>query len=423
MSYLAHIKRETRFLFKQRYVLAILSIVFSLSVFAVWSGIVESQAQSKTIERLIEKDAQERAHILTKKSDYGSAGYYSFHLTYSEPSSAAFAAIGQRDIHPWKHRIRLLALEGQIYETDAANPELSFVGRFDFAFLASVLLPLFVILLLHDMRAAERSSGRYDLLISTAGSWKHLWLARALVLTSALMLALILPLLAGALWSQTPIKLTASMALVVIGHLVFWSLMVLWYTASSFAQKQTSAQIASVLLSAWLAVTVLVPVASDMAINHMIDSPNGGDIVLTQREAVNDAWDLPAKETWDVFLTDYPQWRELATKPPEKGFNWKWYYAFQHVGDLKTHELSQGFRDAKIAKDTLAGRFALLSPPMFTQRLIASIAQTDTQAAVAYEQSVRDYHQTMRHFYYLRLFGEAEFDQQEMAKLPEFSHL
>ena len=34
-----------------------------------------------------------------------------------------------------KHRIRALALEGQIYERDTGNPVLALTGRFDFAFL------------------------------------------------------------------------------------------------------------------------------------------------------------------------------------------------------------------------------------------------------------------------------------------------
>lgn len=39
--------------------------------------------------------------------------------------------MGQRDVQPWKHRIRLLALESQIYERDVGNPSIALVGRFD----------------------------------------------------------------------------------------------------------------------------------------------------------------------------------------------------------------------------------------------------------------------------------------------------
>ena len=47
--------REASFIAKQRYVLVFFTIVFALSVFAVWSGVKETTAQTQTIERLLKK--------------------------------------------------------------------------------------------------------------------------------------------------------------------------------------------------------------------------------------------------------------------------------------------------------------------------------------------------------------------------------
>jgi ABC-2 type transport system permease protein len=420
MTVFSNISREVRFLAKQRYILALLGIVFSLSVFAVWSGISETRFQLNTIDRLQEKDDIDRKSVLAKQKDYGSAAYYSFHLTYSAPSAIAFAAMGQRDIYPWKHRIRMLAIEGQIYETDADNPELSFLGRFDFAFLVSVLLPLFVILLLHDLRSAEREAGRYDLLITTARKRQRLWLSRAIVLSSALAIVLLAPFVIGAIVTQAPLAPVGLITLVVIAHLLFWMLLTLGFTASSVAAKQNSAQIASVLLSIWLVVTVLIPVGSDLAIDEMVESPNGGEIVLTQREAVNGAWDLPFNATWNEFLATHPQWKDKTQMGDS--FEWKWYFAFQQVGDQKAEDLSKSYRTATLAKNTLAGRFSLMSPPMLTQRLMSSIAETDTNAAILYELKIREYHKELRDFYYPLMFNEKEFTLETLSGLPKFSN-
>jgi ABC-2 type transport system permease protein len=420
MTLFSNINREVRFLAKQRYILALLSIVFLLSVFAVWSGISETRSQLNTIERLQQKDAIDRNSVLAKQKDYGSAAYYSFHLTYSAPSTTAFAAMGQRDIYPWKHRIRMLAIEGQIYETDADNPELSFLGRFDFAFLVSVLLPLFVILLLHDLRSSEREAGRYDLLITTARKQQDLWLTRAIVLCSALAIALLAPFIVGALVTQAPFASVILITLVVIAHLLFWMILTLGFTASKVATKQSSAQIASVLLSVWLVVTVLLPVGSDLAIDEMVESPSGGEIMLTQREAVNNAWDLPFSSTWDEFLTTHPQWKSKTQM--DDSFEWKWYYAFQQVGDQKAEVLSKAYREATLEKNMLAERFAILSPPMMTQRLMSSIAETDTNAAIKYELQMREYHKELRKFYYPLMFNKAEFTLETLSALPQFSN-
>lgn len=419
MSLFSNLKREVRFLVKQRYFLAFLSIVFLLSVFAVWSGISETHTQLNTIERLQEKDLIDRESVLAKQTNYGSAAYYSFHLTYAAPSAMAFASMGQRDVYPWKHRIRMLALEGQIYETDTDNPELSFLGRFDFAFLVSVLLPLFVILLLHDIRSAEREAGRYDLLIASARKQQRLWFSRATVLCTALAVVMLVPFIMGALYTQAPLTSVLLIIFVVIAHLLFWMLLTLGFTSTKLAAKQSSAQIASVLLAVWLGVTVLIPVGSDMAINEIVRSPNGGEIVLTQREAVNNAWDIPDSDTWEPFLAAHPQWKDSTQM--NSLFEWKWYYAFQQVGDQKAETLSKAYRSATLEKDTLAGRFALISPPMLTQRLLSSIAKTNVLASMKYEQEVRDYHKALRQFYYPLLFNKAKFDHEKISGLPQFS--
>ena len=59
---------------------------------------------------------RERELVLISQNDWGGLAYASFHFVYNEPSAFAFAALGQREGEPWKHRIRALALEGQIYE-------------------------------------------------------------------------------------------------------------------------------------------------------------------------------------------------------------------------------------------------------------------------------------------------------------------
>ena len=118
-------------------------------------------------------------------------------------------------------------------------------------------------------------------------------------------------------------------------------------------------------------------------------------------------------------MPSHPEW---ASKTEMKSlFEWKWYYAFQQVGDQKAAELSQGYRHATQQKDRAAGMVALFSPPMLTQRLMSSIADTDIRSSLAYEQRVRDYHASLRAFYYPLLFNEPEFNRETLADLPQFS--
>ncbi len=174
-------------------------VVLCLSVLAVSAGLSEVRQQKATIARLIEADHADRLEVLRAQKDWGSAAYYSFHLTFDPPSDFAFAAGGRRDDAAWKHRVRMLALEGQIHERDAGHPVLALIGRFDFAFLAAYVLPLVLIVLLHDLRARERVAGRHDWLVATASDPATLWRWRAALRASGVFLCAALPLLvAGA---------------------------------------------------------------------------------------------------------------------------------------------------------------------------------------------------------------------------------
>ena len=417
------LKREAGFVFGHRQIKLTLLVVFLLSVVSLWTGFAEMQEQRATIERLLEKDQAERDSALARQSNYGSAAYYTFHLTYSPPSPLAFTAVGERDVFPWKHRIRMLALEGQIYESDTDNPELAFLGRFDFAFVTSVLLPLFIILLLYDLKAKEREARRFDLLNVTARNAHAIWTARVIVTLVPLALVTLAPLVVFGLINGASLLSILTVCAIVTGNIAIWSAIVLVIGAAKRFASFSATHLASIMLGAWLVTTVIVPVTAHTVINAVAETPEGGDIVLTQREAVNSAWDKPVKETWRAFIATHPQWADYTTFDPERdsSFNWKWYYAFQQVGDQTASDLSKAYQAATLQKDTIASYVALLSPSLLAQRLLSSAADTNVSAMVGYENDVRAFHKVLRKFYYYHLFKDPEFSQESFEALPQFT--
>jgi ABC-2 type transport system permease protein len=140
--------------------------------------------------------------------------------------------------------------------------------------------------------------------------------------------------------------------------------------------------------------------------------------LLTQREAVNDAWDLPKETTMNAFVATHPEYKnDLAM---QNSFEWKWYYAFQQVGDQAASNLSQEYAQAARTKYDLAGYASLLSPPMLLQRKLTRIANTDAIAAFVYEKQIREFHQNLRMFYYPYLFGKQDFNKSDLLTMPEF---
>ncbi|MEO0785202.1 MAG: hypothetical protein AAFY10_05845, partial [Pseudomonadota bacterium] len=241
--------REIWFLWRDRAALLWIAIAFIAASLSVSFGLIEIADQRATIDRLKTADQIERAVALEEYRDWGMAGYYTFHLTYDPPSDFAFAALGERDASPWKHRIRILALEGQIYETDAANPDFALIGRFDFAFVIAMISPLLLILLLHDLRASERASGRYELLSATSASGPMLWMSRAAFRVGALALALLVPLWIGAGLSGASLGAVAVASITTVAHLGLW-----WAVIAYVNTRGWSAPVnLTALIGAWLA--------------------------------------------------------------------------------------------------------------------------------------------------------------------------
>ena len=408
--------REGWFLSRDSGALFWLLLAFVLSVVAVSFSIAEVREQRETIATLIQEDAADRANALEGHEDWGTAAYYAFHLTYAPPTDFAFAAMGQRDSSPWKHRVRMLALEGQIHEADTRNPDFGLVGRFDFAFLAASVAPLLLILLLYDLRASERTMRRHDLLVATAGSSRAVWLPRALVRLAALTLLLLIPLWIGAAVEGTGVNLTLQASFIVLGSLLFW-----WLIVECVSRMDASpSTLLTSLVGLWLALAIVVPAASKAIIEAANPVPDGSDILLLQRETVNDAWDLPKEATMKPFVERHPAYADHA-EIGEEGFAWKWYYAFQQVGDQVVEPLADQYRDARVARDRQAGFASLLSPTSLVERAFEKLAGTDAGAMIAYEDRVREYHGDLRAFYYPLMFLDEPFDAQRLNDLPVYS--
>ncbi len=406
--------RELRFLLKDRSALLWLGIALLVGALSVVLGLREVAAQRAVLSDLMEMDRVHREAEIERHPDWGEAAYYTFHLTWDPPSDLAFAALGQRDTAPWKHRVRALALEGQIYETDANNPDFALIGRFDFAFAANLLAPLLLVLLLHDLRSRETAAGRYELLSATAASRGSPWFARAALRVGGLAICLIVPLWVGGLLAGTQAGKLALASLVVAAHMAFW-----WGVCRIVDRFRWSSPVnLTALIGVWLAFAVVVPAAIGPAVEAAAPIPDGGEIMLTQREAVNDAWDLPKDATMDPFIERHPEWADYTEV--SQPFEWHWYYAFQQVGDQTAEDLSQAYREGRLRRDRLAAALAWLSPPALGQRALQALAGTNMEAALAYEQRVRDFHAALRNYYYPRLFRGEEFTEASVRQRPEF---
>ena len=414
MNLLHCLGREAGLFIRTRSSVAALALLCVLASIAIGLGHAEVQRQEASIERVRALDVTERESALAGAPDFGDAAYAAYHLTWNPPSEMAFTAMGQRDIAPWMLRVRALALEGQIHETDSFNPELSLTGRFDYAFVMAFLLPLFAIVVMYDMVSAEREAGRIPLLVASAGNVRRLWWQRTAVRVLGLLLACLVPMWLGGLIIGTSAGALLTASAIVLVTVLVWTAVILVFSFRPWS----SAVIATSLTGVWLTVALILPLGGKVLIDYLEPGIDGAQIALLQRETVNGAWDLPKEATMKPFFVTHPEWAD--TRPVTEPFHWKWYYAFQQRGDEVAAELSGADRAAITRRDELTGWVALLSPPVAVQRALQRLAGTDVQASLAYEQRIRIFHEQLRRFYYPFLFNEEPYGLESLKDLPRF---
>ncbi len=418
MNWSFRLQQEFAFLQKSRAILGAFFLLFTLSGISVALGLGYVAKEQQKIAELIQLDTEERAYKRTLAIDYGGAAYDAFHAVWNPPSDLAFAAIGQRDLNPTMMRIRALAIEGQIYETDSANPELGLTGRFDFAFVAAYLMPLIVLFVFYDLFATERENGRLNLLRVTAQKARLLWWPRVLLRLLGILLAALIPLWFGMLLEGTALRAAIGSSLAVLVQLILWTALVLLVASRPSLRSET---VAAMGFGIWVLLTLAIPVIGKVAIEQTVSGTKGPEVSLVQREAVNDAWDLPIADTMDAFYASHPEW---ADSPPITGvWHWKWYYAFQQVGDETVAELADSYRNTMLARDRLTARLAWISPAVAIQRQLEALAATNLEASLTFEDQVRRYHEKIRRAYYPVLFKEVPFSRERLAQIsiPEFS--
>ena len=391
---------------------AILAILASVSVVIGLREVVEQEA---AILRLVDRQTEDaRAIAQHVQKDAGAAAYYRFHATWDTPAPLAFAAVGQRDVSPNLLRVRALALEGQIYESESGNPELAVMGRFDFAFVLVFLVPLFLIALLHDLWSSEREAGRLASLQAMPRAAWRVWGARTLVRSVLVLATVLIPFLVGAGVRGASLGETAAALGLILALIAFWTLLCVLIAA----RGRRSATTAATLAACWFALTLIVPTAANLGINALTPIPSGAQLVRENREAVHDAWDTDRNRTMTLFYQSHPEWAHSA--PMTMAFDWKWYYAFQQLGDEQVADLSREYRAGIALREQRAGLVSWCFPPIAMQRGLHRLARTDVHAQLAYQDRIRAFHERLRRFYYPFLFDKVPFTAADFARTPEF---
>jgi ABC-2 type transport system permease protein len=351
--------------------------------------------QMANIEAAPSLERQAHTVIRARHPDTGDALYHLPWFTAHVPGPLAPLALGLREVQPYQLRVRMLTLEGQLYESELTNPATLATGSFDLTFVLVFLYPLVLIALLHNLVSADREGGTWTLLLASTARPAQVILLRALVRGAAVIGVWLLTVAGAAVWLGLP--LDSSLAGLLAASTAFLCFWVALATAVA-AWGRTSDFNALALAGAWLLLTILLPAACNLAVSLAIPVPESLEVTLRQREGYHQQWDRPKQATMARFLARYPKFRDF--RAPDDRFSWGWYYAMQQQGDEESAAASALLREKLDRRRRWIGHLAWLSPPLRTQLHLNTIAQTDLGSHLRYIDAVRAHHRRVREFFY-----------------------
>ena len=352
--------------------------------------------------------------LALNKGEIGNALYYLQFSTVHEPSAWAAFAIGQRDVNPYNVKVRMLALEGQIYDSEMSNPVNLLYGNFDAAFVLVFLFPLVVIAFCHNLISAEQESGVWNLLRAQPVSVIKITILRLALRFAVLTLFAFGLIAASGAMLGAPFDARFGFAcLTAFAYLAFWlavSLLVISFQKSSTFNALT-------LLGVWIFLTILAPAILNLVISTAFPVSESFDVTVKQREGYHRKWDEPKAATMRKFYEKYPAYSSFAI--PEDKFSWGWYYAMQNAGDEESSDATARYIEKLKRRDAWTSRAATFLPTVGAQMSFNALAKNDLQSHLAYLASVRDYHRRIREFFYPLVFLNAKTTDVDWNALPQ----
>jgi ABC-2 type transport system permease protein len=330
-------------------------------------------------------------------------GLVFFHNKFSvanKPDAWAAFANGQRDVNLYLISVTMLALEGQLYDTEISNPVSMLLGNMDLSFVFIFLFPLVIIAFTYNLISEERERGVWSLLKSqtnhlTRVIWQKLLVRIFAVLATALVL-----LVAAVFYLQLPIELTlAAVTAFIILYIGFWFAL----TFFLISLGKSSNFNASALVFLWVLFCIVIPASLNLVLTQRFSVPEALQNVINQREGYHEKWDMPKEVTMKPFFKHYPQLKKYPF-PAALTFSWYWYYAMQQMGDDQAQASRASVESKLSSRQQFTNLVALFIPTIQTQLAINELAGSDLNTHLAFQQSVRQYHEQIRLQFYPAIF-------------------
>jgi ABC-2 type transport system permease protein len=410
--------------------LALAALVFALANGARWLTHLETiraAAEARDLSARAEArafaarlDARiERAPFVTRdpRNAYGYANNLMAHYAVVPATPLAALTVGQGDLLPSVVPLAPITLPSVAARSEPENPHRLLIGRFDAAFAVVFLVPLLIIALTYALLSGERERGTLALLLAQPVTLSTVFAAKFACRVLLVLGLLVLLTLGFAL--ATPVADWTRLGLwlvVALAYAAFWFAL----SAAVIVGSGGSAGHAVKLAAAWLALTMLLPAAINLAVKTLAPVPSRIELILALRSAT-DAATAERSKVLAEFYEDHP---ELM---PAGG-------ATTALGDFVTLRLVTNqrierdlvpvlarYEEQLVRQQALVDKLQFLSPALLAQAALADAAGTGIARHRWFFAQVLAHHAELRAFFNPRALAKEKFSAWD--EVPDFRYV
>jgi ABC-2 type transport system permease protein len=391
--------------------------IFLFGMYGFYYGSQLIEDQQTTIDSVAEVQKRHLDQVIEHGHGKaaGSTAYYPFFYTYHSPSSWASFSIGQRDVNPFTLKVKMLAVEGQLYDSELTNPLTLLVGNLDASFVFVFLFPLLIIAFTYNIISDEQESGVWKMVSTTNSAIVTTIAIKIMTRFSVILVAALLLFLTGAVVLHLPL---ASPTLQLGAGLLFYVLFWFGIAVLVLSLNKSSSFNATTMVGIWIFLCILYPGIANILINRGVPVPEATQTAIDQREGYHEKWDLPKAPTMEKFYAAYPQYRKYPI--PEDRYSSGWYYAMQFAGDQESANSSAKLFEKLHIREQLAEVAGLFNPVVGIQQLFNKVANTDLSAHIRYLSSVKEHHKNVRAYFYPFIFEETPTEDLDWHAYPTY---
>lgn len=331
------------------------------------------------------------------------------------PGPLAPVSIGQRDLLPHTMFITTqarLADEGN--EGDGSSPTRRMSGAFDLAFVFVFLLPLVIIALTYDLLAGERERGTLDLVLSQPVSLSTFVLGKALqraglLIVVVLALGLLGPALGGGDLAAEGGPLRAALyAGLLAAYAAFWFAA----AVAVNAWGRSSAGNALFLVGVWLALVVVIPGLTSVAVDTIHPPPSRVTLVNLAREAASEA-----EARASTFEGDHGKdAARVADRSARRAVE------VQEDLERRVQPVVEAFGEQLSRQQSLVDQLRFVSPAIVLHEGLNEVAGSSVARHRHFAEQVDRLHEEHKRFFFDRIRRGAALGPADYDAMPRFEH-